>query len=334
VPGSQWARALAVAIVGITLAVTLAPFAVQTGTARAFPLETPPFYRDVLAKDPDWYAILELPLFGTGRGMDWPAHQIVHGKQLFDGSLSRDHKLESPNIFVKHATFYRDLFWTGRDAQTERYRPTKTPDILTPPDFSTYGVPLLNYYHVRYIVLYPDALIQTAPDALRGARDLVGQALGRNVRPVYEDAQMEIYRVPDAPPPAQPVFIDIGSDGWFPAQLTPTKTPYRWADAADGAPAELLLFNLSPERRRVTVQMTVQNYAQPRSVNLAINGYTLSTFALANRETHALSLEIDVPPGMSKLTLSSPEPPVAVQEQGVKDNRLLSFSVQDVRLNG
>ena len=35
---------------------------------------------------------------------------------------------------------------------------------------------------------------------------------------------MEVYRVPDAPPPANPVFMDIGDSGWFPAQLTPTRT--------------------------------------------------------------------------------------------------------------
>jgi hypothetical protein len=320
--------------VALTLVVTLAPFAVQTGSAKAFPLSSPPFYRDVLAKDPDSYAILELPLFGAGRAADWPARQILHGKQIFDGSLSRDHKLESPNIFVKHATFYRDLFWVGRAAQTEQYRPTKTPDILTPPDFATWGIPLLNYYHVRYIVLYPDALIQTAPDALRDARGLVRQALGQNVRPVYEDGEMEVYRVPDAPPPAQPVFIDMGSDGWFPAQLTPAKIPYRWADTENGAAAELLLFNLTQERRQVTVQMTVQNYVQARTMNIAINGYPLDHFALPGRGEQPVSLQIDVPPGMSKLTLASPEPPVPVQEPGARDNRLLSFSVQAVRLAG
>jgi hypothetical protein len=332
--GIAWQRVVPVGLVAVTLAVTLTPFAVQSGKAGAFPLSSPPFYRDVLAKDPEQYAILELPLFGAGRGADWPARQILHGKQLFDGSLSRDHKLESPNIFVKHATFYRDLFWVGRAAQTEQYRPTKTPDILTAPDFATYGLSLLNYYHVRYIVLYPDALTQTAPDALRDARGLVRQVLGANVRPAYEDAEMEVYRVPDAPPPAQPVFIDMGSDGWFPAQLTPTKSPYRWADTANGNPAQLLLFNLTQERKRVTVQMTVQNYAQPRNVNIAINGYALDSFALPIRGEHPVSLQIDVPPGMSTLTLATPEPSVPVQEPGARDNRLLSFSVQGVRLNG
>lgn len=325
-------RALPIALVAATLAATLAPFAVRTGDAKAFPLATPPFYRDVLAKDPDRYAILELPLFSSSRGADWPAYQIVHGKQIFDGSLSRDHKLESPHIFVKHATFYRDLFWAGQAAKQEQFRPTKTPDILTPPDYATFGTPLLNYYHVRYIVLYPDALRAAAPDALGDARRLVHEALGADARPIYEDAVTEVYRVPDSPPPANPIFMDIGDSGWFPAQLTPAKDSYRWADTASGAPAEFLLFNLSHERQRVSVRMAVQNYTQPRTVDAAINGVILDHFTLAERGDHPVAVEFDLPPGMSKLTLTSPEPPAPVREPGARDNRLLSFSVRDVHI--
>jgi hypothetical protein len=329
---ARLSRVVPLGVVAATLLVSLAPFAARTGDAKAFPLQTPPFYRNVVAKDPDWYAILELPLFSASRGTDWPANQIVHGKQIFDGSLSRDHKLESPNIFATHATFFRDFFWAGRADQVEQFRPTKTPDILTPPDYATFGLPLLNYYHVRYIVLYPDAFRATAPDALANTRQLVRQALGASVQPIYVDTITEVYRVPDAPPPANPVFMDIATSGWFPAQLTPTKEPYRWADTANDTPAEFLIFNLSQQRQRVSLRMTVQNYAQPRTVDAAINGYTLDHFALDARGDHPVAVEFDVPPGMSTLTLSTPQPPVSVQEPGARDNRLLSFSVRGVQI--
>lgn len=329
----RWRRVIPVALVAALLTGTLAPFMVQTGSAQAFALETPPFYRDVLAKDPERYAILELPLFSAARGAAWPAYQIAHGKQLFDGSLSRDHKLENPDIFVKNAPFYRDLFWAGQEQRKEQFRPEKTPDILTPPDYTAFGLPFLSYYNVRYIVLYPAALVQADGDALRDARDLVRQALGASVRPTYEDAIMEVYRVPDAPPAAPPVFVDIGNSGWFPAALSPTKVPYRWADTADGGAAELLLVNLAGARR-VTVQMTVQNYVAPRTVAAAINGNPLGAYPLAPRAERTVTLTIDVPPGINKLTLASPEPPVPVQEPGARDNRLLSFGARDVRIEG
>jgi hypothetical protein len=126
--------------------------------------------------------------------------------------------------------------------------------------------------------------------------------------------------------------MDMGDSGWFPAQLTPTKQPYRWADSASGSPSEFLLFNLSQQPQHVSVRMAVQNYAQPRTVDVSINGATLDHFTLASRGDHPVSVGFDLPPGMSKLTLSSPEPPVPVQEPGVRDNRLLSFSVRDVSL--
>jgi hypothetical protein len=80
------------------------------------------------------------------------------------------------------------------------------------------------------------------------------------------------------------------------------------------------------------LRMTVQNYAQPRMVDAAINGYTLDHFALDARGDHPVAVEFDVPPGMSTLTLSTPQPPVPVQEPGARDNRLLSFSVRGVQI--
>ena len=159
-----------------------------------------------------------------------------------------------------------------------------------------------------------------------------GRRSARACNRSYVDAITEVYRVPDAPPPANPVFMDIATSGWFPAQLTPTKEPYRWADAANGAPAAFLIFNLSQQRQRVSLRMTVQNYAQPRTVDAAINGYTLDHFTLDARGDHPVAVEFDVPPGMNTLTLSSPQPPVPVQEAGARDNRLLSFSVRGVQI--
>ena len=78
--------------------------------------------------------------------------------------------------------------------------------------------------------------------------------------------------------------------------------------------------------------MAVQNYTQPRTVTLAINGSPLDHFTLASRSDHPVAVEFDVPPGMNKLTLTSPEPPVPVQEPGARDNRLLSFSVRGVEM--
>lgn len=61
-------RAGAPSFVTILLAITLAPFFAQASTPAIFPLTVPSFYRDVLAKDPGQYAILELSIFPNKRG--------------------------------------------------------------------------------------------------------------------------------------------------------------------------------------------------------------------------------------------------------------------------
>jgi hypothetical protein len=69
-------------------------------------------------------------------------------------------------------------------------------------------------------------------------------------------------------------------------------------------------------------------------VDVAINGYAADHFALAPDGRRDETLDLDIPPGMSTLTLASPEPPIPVQADPKfgKDNRELSFAVQQVRL--
>lgn len=344
-PRLHWVeRAGGPVLVAIVLAVTVAPSFTAANTAVIYPLNVPSFFRDVLAKDPTPYAILELPIFPSKRGQyggTYQAFQIVHGKYRFGASISRDHNNISPFLFARHATLFRDFFWLPEPSMLEQYRPAKRPDFLATPVYSQIGVPLLNYYDVRYIVLYRDALLDTGqgdgsttPQVLDAAERLVHQVLGADARPVFQDAVTEIYRVPDSPPLAQPVFLDTGNTGWYAPEATPDKIPYRWADTQGGKAAELLLFNLSPTPQRMGVELTITNYKLARTINIALNGAAIDHFTLAPDGTKDETLDLDVPPGMSTLTLASPEPPIPVQADPRfgKDNRVLSFEVQQVRL--
>lgn len=342
-PRLRWVeRASAPVLVGLLLTVTVAPFFAQASTPAVQPLNVPSFFRDVLAKDPAQYAILEAPIFQSKRGQyggTYQAFQIVHGKYRFGASISRDHNNVNPDLFARHATLFRDFFWLPEPAVTARYRPAKGPDFLATPAYGKMGIPLLNYYHVRYIVLYLDALLypgkgdgRATPQVLDAAERLVRQVLGANVRPVFQDAVTEVYRVPDAPPLAQPVFVDTGNSGWYAPEISPDKLVYRWADTRGGTAAELLLFNLSPAPRRIHLRFTLFNYKAARGVDIAINGTATDHLALVPDESRNVTLDLTLPPGMSRLTLSSPEPPIPVQANPKKDNRLLSFGVQGVRL--
>lgn len=322
------------AFTAVVLAATLAPSVIEAGVPDIIPPQVPTFYRDVLAHDPDEYAILEVPTFATQRGRSaalYQAYQSVHGKQVFGSSIARNHKAERPDLFVKTATLYRDYFWINKAPITERYRPNK-PDFIPAPDYATLGVPLLNYYDVRYIVLYLDALRDTGPTATEDARNLVRDTLGQGARPVFTDDLTEIYRVPTAPAPANPLFLDTGNEGWYAPERTPEGVMYRWADNRAGAPAELLVWNLTNERRVARVQFTVFNYKRDRGLEIAFNRSRVEQFRVPSEGTHAVTLELDLPPGMNRLTLTTPESPLPVEGARGRDNRLLTFGLRDVRI--
>jgi hypothetical protein len=342
--GALFERAAAPALIAVVAAISVAPDFSTVGIAEIHPLNPPAFFTDVLAKDQDPYAILELPIFPTKRGQyggTYAAFQLFHGKARFGASLSRDHNNVNPNLFARHATLFRDFFWQEDTDMIESYRPAKRPDFLTPPKYEELGIPLLNYYHVRYIVLYVDALLDqrkldTANKTLvyDTTERLVHQVLGADAQPVFRDAVTEIYRVPDRPPLAQPLFVDTGNYGWHAPELGPEKVPYRWADSQDTQPTDLLLFNLSPQPRRARLQFTTFNYKAARTMTIAINGYTADRFALAPDESRDVTLDLTIPPGMNKLTLISPEAPMPVvpDPRFGRDNRLLSFGVRQVTL--
>jgi hypothetical protein len=340
------AKALPLLAVGIFLAVSLAGFVAKAGEAEAYPPEWPPFYY-TLAQDKEEYAIMELPLFAVngeaGRGEDtYEAYQSIHGKPRMGGRLARDHKLTNPNNFSKNASIFRDFFWLNRQDKTEVYRPTKVADFLTPPDYKEWGLPLFNYYNIRYIIFYLEAFEKYQPD-LKVAETLVRRLLGDNVQPVYQDNLMLAYRVPQALAPANKVFIDTGSTGWHAAEKTLEGT-HRWADTCanpeaekaqdltqcGNEPAKLSLFNLDQTARPVKVSLTLFNYTQPRTINIDLNGATLQSLKLQPGETKDLTLEVNVPPGMSTLNLSSPEGPVGTGNKD--DKRFLSFGVRAVKL--
>jgi hypothetical protein len=337
------ARSSALMAVGLFLAVSLAGFVVKAGDATAYPPNWPPFYY-TLAQDKEDYAIMELPLFTeAGRGEDtYEAYQSIHGKPRMGGRLARDHKLSNPNNFTKNATLFRDFYRLNNTEATELFRPTKTADFLTPPDYKTWGLPLFNYYNIRYIIFYLDAF-ENNPAGLNSAERLVKEVLGDNVKPVYEDKLMKAYRVPQAPLPATKLFIDTGSTGWYTAEKTADGI-HRWANPCSNAeaelaqnpalcannPAQLSIFNLGQTTQPATVHLTAFNYTQPRTLNLALDGVTFQSLPLQPGETKELTLELNVPPGMHSLSLASPENPVSTGSKD--DKRFLSFGVRAVSL--
>ena len=153
--------ALAVALVS---AAPVGAALAESGRARIDPPLFPAFYQQ-LAQDKESYAILELPIFSdAGLGADhYQMYQLLHGKFRFSGRLARDRKLTNPDNFVKTASLF-DHLWLLSTPHDYRDLFYPKEDFLQRTDYATQGLAILNYYKVRYIILYKDALAATGPD--------------------------------------------------------------------------------------------------------------------------------------------------------------------------
>ncbi|HUS16115.1 MAG TPA: hypothetical protein VM536_14045 [Chloroflexia bacterium] len=311
------------------LVVSLTRFVAAAWDAKADAPDWPPFYQQI-ARDPEPYAVLQLPAFTeNGHGEDhYMMYQALHQKPLFGGHLARDHKLTNPANFVKHASLYRE-FWmlqSPRQPRTENY---PEHDFLQRTDYATQGRAILNYYHTRYIVLLKEALYPGWDD--EGFQSIIRQVLGPEVRPSYEDGQTRVYTVPPGPPPAIPLTLDVGA-GWYASESRPDGIIYRWADVLqpDTTP-ELYSMNLDAAPHAATLRFTAYAYQQSRTLDVLLDGSRLTRLQLAaGALEQPVALDLTLTSGNHLLSFQTPEPPLPTGSPA--DHRLLSFGLYGVSL--
>ncbi len=330
--GGRWWQLAPAVLTGLVLTITLSGYIAEVGQARVDPPNWPPFY-SILAQDKEAYSILELPLFTElGRGEDtYEAYQSIHGKARFGGRLARDHKLSNPNNFAKQMTLFRDFYWLTRpNTALELVRPSKAQDIVSAPDYRQWSIPLLNFYNVRYIILYLDAFRPAGPKTLASAQALVRQALGTNVQPVYQDNNMLAYQVPaDATAPTE-LFLDVGSNGWYPPENGSSGPAFRWANLQDYQAAEIIAFNATRSNQLAQVQFNAFSFQQTTSVSVWLNDRPSSTFQLQPAQSQLITLNLTLPPGQHLLKFSTDK--LSRPTGNTADNRLLSFGITQLHL--
>lgn len=326
---------LSALVVLLFLAADLSGFMVSAGDARTVPPDWPKFYEEI-AQDDENYAILELPLFSdAGKGAEhYMAYQTLHRKFSFSGRLARDRKLTNPNNFVKHASLFRQLWFLNLPEEQQR-QAYPDHEILQRTDYQAQGLSILNYYNVRYVILYKDAIGETDWPKFEG---VVKEVLGDPSAPVYDDATLRAYEVPGAPPLANPLTLDVGS-GWYSSEVRSDGVAFRWADRVNheladqpnDVPGQLLTMNLSSQPVHATLRFSAYSYKQPRTLKVALNGYDAATMQLSPTEPKDYSVPMSLPPGNNIITLASPEKPLPTDDPAT-DSRLLSFAVYGVSL--
>jgi hypothetical protein len=305
--------------IAFALIVLIAPFmGREINNYKLDTLGTSAFFEQ-LAKDNEEYAIFEVPPFTSrGRGENvYQAYQIIHQKPRFSGRMARDHKLDNPNNFVKWNTFFRDFFWLPQVMKDLR---PKT-DFLATPDYKKIALPLLNFYKVRYIVLYKEALTQETAGVYQA---LIDEALNKPL-PVFEDNLLIAYRVPQADPKQAGIFADVG-DGWSSSERTNEGINYRWADSKNSQ-SELYLYNLNPTPVTAKLEFKAYSFKTTRELIVLSNGQEIKRVNLTE-EQQAITIDLELKGGRNLITFATPQAGLKVADFGFKnDARTLTFGI-------
>jgi len=239
-----------------------------------------PFYATLPSPDG---ALMPLPLYiNINRSENLTAH-MGHGWPIVGGYVARPPAYP----FAQYTPGVREIQF----GEVERR------DVVVP-GWPESGRRALAAYRIRYITM---DLRSNKDDYFARVRPLLSE-LGIE-SPVFADATLEVYAVPDAWPVMPVAFL---GDGWQPLEREPaTGIRWRWM----GERAEVRLFN--PYAVPVPVHLTfwLEAYAHTRPLTFLLDGVVLGGFEVSPGRAPARALHVLLPPGEHRLTLQAPATP-------------------------
>lgn len=273
-------------------------------------LKTPAFLTQLKNEPPG--AVLEMPLLKIQPIAMYD--QTVHGKPIVGGYLAR-----KPNFdFMERTPGVRELVQLGPGPEYKEFSSN---------DLQAVGLPTLNLYNIRYIILQLDRQWTGAEDESQ-ARTMLAQILGNESRPVAKDGQAELYVVPKYQGGVVNAWGEA-TKGWYDLEGKPEDL-HRWSSGE----GEFTLFNPNPTPQRFRLDLSLYSYAENRVMAFWLNGQLIEQKAITPALLPA-SLEITLPPGRSTLGLKATGPALrpADREPGSNDKRELSFGVKGLKLS-
>jgi hypothetical protein len=245
---------------------------------------------DFLRSGAEAGAVLEVP-YGEYSALSL-LHQTVHERPIVGGYTSR----HFPYPFADAAPGLAQLVRADP-------APLVAEDVVVPtiPETARQS---LDYYGIRYVVVHKEDLAT----GRHGRLEEVLEALFGGESPVYDDADVAIYRVGDEEVAAgeQLPLVGLGS-GWHSVEPDPT---HRWtgSNVVDGN--ALVWIGIPPAAEGTyRLQMTAYAYEKPRTVSIELDGKVLVQQALTPAFTE---LDIDLghlQAGNHILLLKAHEPP-------------------------
>ncbi len=287
------------------------------------PIEIPEGFR-VLAEQ-NGGALMELP-FATQQsetGGERMLYQTIHGHPIMGGYLARNYR--SPIVDSCGP------FWSFISA---RYLPIEGRDIVSP-TISSRPLDILSFYNIGYIALYnnysgPDSA-PIDPQEKAAFEDILAHV--SHAPPLYTGSYVGIYKVDSVGPQSLRPALLV-SDGWYNAEDS-GGVPFRWLKEPQG---RLCVFSPQPVTASLVLDATAFAKEQPMSVYTGQSGDpqdrlvysgTVSTAGAVVR-TQAVLWQA----GMTEVRIVVQGQGVTPQalDPGIKDSRLLTVGLKDVRL--
>ncbi len=229
-PRGNWVTLAACAVLGLEFIVSPVPLT---------PAQAPGPIRE-LAAQRESFATLDLP-FTSKAGAE----------AMYFWTL--DHK---PTMNGYHARLLPFPYVDGVSSLRRLSNPPETGDIVIKPKPSPAQV--LAAFNVRYVVLHKQA---EERQYVREASDWIKNTLGVRT-PSGEDAQVGVYPVPAASPPA---LIAALAQGWHEPERFPDNRVWRWMQND----ARIFLYAQTPQA--VTLRFESFSFARPRRLRVLLN---------------------------------------------------------------
>ena len=241
-------------------------FDVSASPYPSYTEEIPKIYEEI-KNDKSEFVILEMPIGSeqTGSQNSIPTigyYQTFHEKPIFGGHESRptlDELAQTDTYFLKNfQRFENDI------------------DIVKQ-DLSKYGIPILNYYDIKYVILHKDFPVTLLDSSTK--RALIGDDAINNKSKImskilnsdelyFEDSKVRVWKIPE-PSHLEP-FIILG-EGW------------RWFDPEINSrpmlpESEIKIINPNDKKVEFSIMLELVSYKQNRNVEVFFNGQRLNTY--------------------------------------------------------
>lgn len=274
------------------------PLGLQPSVAE----QVSPFYRQ-LAADGDDYAILEVPYSSPASLLN----QIEHGKRTVGGRISRS----KPHPW-SNARIWGPLVDSSVAVSTE---------IGADESPAAWRAALASQ-GVRYVVFYKlDAAAEQQTRTLE-----LEQAYFLDLEPVYEDAVLRAYGPLDST--SGELYWTLDVEGWYDVETNDGGLRYRWMRDTESS---LLVY--SRGATGALLRFNALGYAQPRHVEVYLDGRLASTIELPQEQLTAVEVPLELAAGEHRVTLRSVEPSVTPSATGAaQDDRRLSLMISGVSL--